>query len=126
MGLVFTIHTQKSGQRETSLGSDPADAILATALGVTDEHSIFFPALVYGRVIGLIYADKIAVDALPQDELAILVARFGAALATTILRSQIERLCFHPYRYVKSLFTHRVCAGEFSRFEVPRFQTPLL
>ena len=45
MGLVFTIHTQKSGQRETSLGNDPADAILATALGVTDEHSIFFSGI---------------------------------------------------------------------------------
>jgi hypothetical protein len=69
-----------------SLGSAPADAVLAAALGGRPERSMIVPVTIRDRVVGLLFADRLDIDSPPWNRLERLAKAVGENLGRLISR----------------------------------------
>jgi hypothetical protein len=65
-----------------ALGFDPADSVLAAALGGRPERAMIVPVVIRERVVGLLYADRLEIDSPPWSRLQ----RLGDVVAENLGR----------------------------------------
>ena len=68
------------------LGSRPADSVLAAALGGKPERAMIVPVTIRGRVVGLLFADRLDISSPPWNRLERLAQAVGENLARLITR----------------------------------------
>ncbi|MBW2278283.1 MAG: hypothetical protein JRF63_12370, partial [Deltaproteobacteria bacterium] len=71
-----------------ALGSAPADAVLAAALGGKPERAMIVPVIIRDRVVGLLYADRLDINSPPWNRLERLAKAVGENLLRLLTKSK--------------------------------------